>query len=459
MSLFYPRPKNLPALPSRAKSEPKSKSREVCEDSTRAQLTPELLVRLRRNHGHTVKFSLDGDLHFLFSKPEDVHTILTAKSSFFVKGEQEAAIASAIGWGLLTEEGDSHRDQQQKASPAFRATAVDSYVHSVNAVAEESVQDLLNKPGFSLLKVIREFTQEGAERSLFGANDKAMDFRYHQAVQAINELVVWGSTAAQSGPEAVAKIREYRDHRATIRSHVQSLIQDWRGNKRDNPGLIDYLLHEQSETIDSEEILRQRVSLFLQAAVETTAALISWTMVLLSSKPFYWEAIAEESKSLDPAGGMASMSQATMVSAVIRETLRLYPSAWMIPRIAGQPIKIGSTAIPQGARVVLSPWVSHRDPEYFHQPLEFLPERWLDTAFKPTRGSYFPFGMGNRICIGERYGVMTASIFLLAISRADVSVQLNPLDLRPGSTAVIANPSSEISVTLTKKRERSEERV
>jgi cytochrome P450 len=103
---------------------------------------------------------------------------------------------------------------------------------------------------------------------------------------------------------------------------------------------------------------------------------------------------------------------------VLRESMRLYPPAWLIGRRALVDLELGGYEVPAGSIVILSPWVTHRDARFFAEPLTFDPERWTAEAeaLRP-RFSYFPFGGGIRRCIGEAFALMEAKLLLATIAR------------------------------------------
>jgi cytochrome P450 len=256
-----------------------------------------------------------------------------------------------------------------------------------------------------------------------------------------------GSRAEAEGPKALAAIRTYAHHRGVVQDHVRGLVQDWREGRNQQPSLISYL---DLAGIDDEADfgpLHHQVSMFLQASVETTASLISWTLLLLANNPQYWPRLHEESL-ITTSSSSGLTEDRPIHDAVINEALRLYPPAWMIPRVAIDEVEVGGIEVPRGARVVLSPWVTHRNPDVFSSPEEFRPERWLHPAERVERGGYFPFGLGTRICIGERYGKMTAKRLLSHITARGLSAEVNPPDLSEGHSALILNPDHGIEFLL-----------
>ena len=103
--------------------------------------------------------------------------------------------------------------------------------------------------------------------------------------------------------------------------------------------------------------------------------------------------------------------------AVFAEALRLYPPAWGIGRRALEDYPVGDFLIPARSVVLMSPYVVHRDPRWFPDPLVFRPERWLAEDSSRPKFAYFPFGGGARVCIGERFAWMEGTMLLAAIGQ------------------------------------------
>ena len=103
--------------------------------------------------------------------------------------------------------------------------------------------------------------------------------------------------------------------------------------------------------------------------------------------------------------------------AVFSEALRMFPPAWAIGRRALEPVEFGGYVIPAGCVVLLSPYVTQRDPRWFPEPEQFRPERWLSEDTARLKFAYFPFGGGTRVCIGERFAGMEGVLLLASIAQ------------------------------------------
>lgn len=129
-------------------------------------------------------------------------------------------------------------------------------------------------------------------------------------------------------------------------------------------------------------------------------------------------------------------------SAVITESMRLFPPVYVIGREATTDLELGRYRVRRGYTVLMSQWVSHRDPRYFLSPEEFRPERWeKGLARRIPKYAYYPFGGGQRICVGADFALMEAAIILATIGQR-YRFTLDPdavIEVKPQITLLPAN--------------------
>ena len=132
---------------------------------------------------------------------------------------------------------------------------------------------------------------------------------------------------------------------------------------------------------------------------------------------------------------------------IVKESLRLYPPAASIGREAKEECEIGGYRVPPGTRIIMSQWVTHRDPRYFEDPEVFRPDRWEDGfAKRIPQYAYFPFGKGPRLCIGHSFDLIGATLLLATIAKR-FQLKLAPAQRvipQPGITLCPANGSEMI---------------
>jgi cytochrome P450 len=175
--------------------------------------------------------------------------------------------------------------------------------------------------------------------------------------------------------------------------------------------------------------LRDEVMTLFLAGHDTTALALTWTFYLLSQHSPVAAELRDELRRVlagrDPVP--ADLPRLPYTEAVIAESMRLYPPAWVVGRQAIHDCVIGGYHVPKGTVVLVSQWTMHRDPRYYDDPETFRPERWLgDLAKRLPKYAYFPFGGGPRVCIGNAFASMEAALVLATVA------QRFQLDLAPG---------------------------
>ena len=165
------------------------------------------------------------------------------------------------------------------------------------------------------------------------------------------------------------------------------------------------------------DTVRDETLTLLTAGHGTTSIALMWTFYLLAQHPEVEACLRRE---IDAVLGMrraevSDLQQLPYLHAVFAEALRLYPPVWAQDREAVAELELGGYLVPKGAVVLVSQWVMQHDAR-FEEPAEFQPERWLGpTDTNVMRYTYFPFGLGPRVCIGEDYAWMNGLLILATI--------------------------------------------
>src|SRR2546428_4372726 len=199
-----------------------------------------------------------------------------------------------------------------------------------------------------------------------------------------------------------------------INGFIYVLIRERRASGCDTGDLLSMLLraHDDDGKGMCDRQLRDELTTLMVAGLDTTALALSWAFYLLARNPIADAKLAAEVQAElgERLPGFADLPHLRFTEAVVKETMRLYPSAWLVGREAVQDCEISGHHVAAGTSLIMSQWLIHRDPRYFETPLAFIPERWLDEpALKQLpKFAYFPFGGGPRICIGSAFAMMEA---------------------------------------------------
>ena len=201
---------------------------------------------------------------------------------------------------------------------------------------------------------------------------------------------------------------------------IYGLIAERRAGGKDAGDLLSMLLLAKDDDGNgmSDPQLRDELTTLMVAGLDTTALALSWAFYLLSKNP---QADGELEAELDSVLGgraprFADLPQLRYTEKVVKETMRLFPPAWVIGREAVNDCEIGGHGIAAGTSLIISPWLKHRDGRHFENPEAFQPKRWTDEFTKQLpRYAYFPFGGGPRICIGNAFAMMEATLVLAIV--------------------------------------------
>jgi cytochrome P450 len=429
------------------------------------------LLRWARAYGDIVYYRFF-DFHFyVLFHPQHVEQVLLGKTSNFVKGITSRANPELFGNGLLTSDGDFWRRQRRLSNPAFHRESLVRYAEITVEEAARLMDTWRNGEKRNIHNDMMNVTLRIVLRSLFGSElgesmrviEPALDTimvsssgfhsiafylgiptpmrkRHFLAVQKLNEIV-YGLIAR--GRE---KLKTSDDGAGNADRRAQAGAA---GGAKD---LLTLLLTARDDDGNSmsDQQLRDEVITLLLAGHETTALNLSWTWYLLAQHPQVEEKLHAE---LDAVLGgrppsAADLPKLQYTDRVIRETLRLYPPAWRIFRRTEERFEVGDYVLPAGSNIVLSQWVTQRDPRWFSEPERFHPDRWGDeAAAKLPRFAYFPFGGGPRVCIGAGFAMMEATLLLAAIAQR-YRVRLAPNQRIEPLASITLRPKNGIRVEL-----------
>jgi cytochrome P450 len=185
--------------------------------------------------------------------------------------------------------------------------------------------------------------------------------------------------------------------------------------------------------------LRDQMATMIIAGHETTALTLFWSLYLLASSPADQERVAEEVCGVDlsPDGAADALAKLPFTRAVVNESLRLYPPAFALARMAGGPDQLGDVAVQRGTLVMIAPWVLQRHRRLWSDPDAFNPSRFLDGAPLAHRYAYMPFGAGPRICIGAQLALTEACLVLATMVQRFHVTLANPRPVLPAAVIVM----------------------
>jgi cytochrome P450 len=378
---------------------------------------------LQRDYGDIVTMRYYNFRVYFVSHPDFIEQVLVTDNRKFIKGRILRKNKQLFGNGLLTSEGDFWLRQRRLAQPAFHRGRVAGYADTMVRYASRMASEWSNGDERDIHAEMMRLTLSIVAKTLFDADVDREAKRVGHALEAIMQLNSDFRKLILT-PTWLPTPRKIRATIATSKLNriVYRFIEERRASGVDNGDLLSMLLaarDDDGSRMTDRQLRDESITIFL-AGHETTANALAWTWMLLAQNPHVESKLHEE---LDRVLGgrpptLDDLPNLRYTSLVITESLRLYPPAWGMARVAIEDTEIAGYPIPKGCGVSLAQWVVHRDPRWFEAPLEFRPERWEgDLAKRLPRFAYFPFGGGPRQCIGNNFAVMEASLLLATLAQ------------------------------------------
>jgi cytochrome P450 len=360
---------------------------------------------------------------YFLNHPDLIESVLVRNYQNFLKDHVIRKSRWFFGDGLLTNEGESWLRQRRLAQPAFHRERIAAYAKIMTGYADEMLSSWNAGDSRDVHQEMMQLTLKIVVRALFNVESQGIG----QISAAMNVLMRNSVGIRLLLPPAARFLPtpamiEFRRSVRQLDETVYRIIAERRKNETDTGDLLSMLTQARDEDGSrmSDKQLRDEVMTFLLAGHETTALALSWSWLLLGQNPEAERKLHEE---LDRvlAGRTPEFSDLRNLSyteRVIKESMRLYPPVWSLARTVVKDVEIAGYRIPNGANVVMSTWIMHRDPRYFPDPQKFDPDRWLpERSQKLPHFAYFPFGGGPRQCIGNSFAMMEATLLLARIAQ------------------------------------------
>jgi cytochrome P450 len=383
------------------------------------------LTECARTYGDVVSLRFAHRRMMLVSHPDLVEQVLVANNRHYIKHFALRMTKSTLGNGLLTSESDFWRRQRRLAQPAFHRERIAAHAGVMVALTERMLEGWSDGRALDIQDAMMRVTLEIVAQTLFGADVSGESADASAAMETTLRCFTARVGKIVRLPESFPTPTNLRLRRAVRRldAIIFDMIAKRRASTEDRGDLLSLLLHAHDEDDGgqmTDRQLRDEAMTLFMAGHETTANTLAWAWLLLSRHP---EVEARLHAELDAVLGgraptFADLPRLCYTEHVITETLRVYPTVWILGREAIEPTEVGGYEVPVGTTVYMSQWVVHRDGRYFDDPEVFRPERWADgLAKRIPRYAYFPFGGGPRICIGNGFAMMESVLMLATIAR------------------------------------------
>jgi cytochrome P450 len=418
----------------------------------------EMLTTWWRWHGDALRFRLGRRTLYLFSHPDLAEEVLVKQSDRFVKvydPQRPTGLALVLGNGLVTSSGEVWKRHRRIIQPIFHRSRMAEMADRMAQVGEQRMAAWNGRAGgtIDIAAEMMQLALEVISQTMFSASmtqhidriSHALQISIKHAFDSFSNplfLPLWVPTARN---------RKFHSVMQFMDGLMYGLLAERRQSGAHHDDLLDLLLQARDEETGkglTDQELRDEALTIFAAGHETTANALAWTWYLLATHP---EARARFHEEVDRVlqgrtPNAEDLQHLPYTRALFEESLRLYPPAPAVQRKAATQTTVGGISLPEGAFVLVGTYNLHRHPDFWPNPEEFRPERWLDAERPSNRYAYMPFGAGPRTCVGLHFASVEGPLLLALIGRR-YDLQLAQEKVEP-YLMVTLRPKGGIRMTL-----------
>lgn len=384
-------------------------------------------------HGDFVKYRILTFWSYLIRHPDLIQEFLVKRASSFhkipilVKATQEV-----VDDNLFNMDGERWKKQRKVIQPAFHSKRIGAYADTMVSLTQTQVQNWQDGEVIDIAEMMADITMHIIVETMFHANiDDVLD----GLAPTITELfaIMGASATTLLKPPSwmpTERNRRLKAGREKLNAIYERVMTEWRKTGEDRGDLLSMLMmarYDDGSPMSDKQIMAELGTIFL-AGHETTATALTFAWYALSQHPHIVEKLHEEVDRV-LAGRPATLldlKELVYTEQIIKETMRLYPPATGVTRVAIEDVEIGGYLIKKGQNVTVPFWILHRDERWYTDPLKFDPSRWqAEIEEQLPRYAYLPFGAGPRVCVGNQFAMMEAQ-FVLATIAQNFEMNLEP---------------------------------
>jgi cytochrome P450 len=385
------------------------------------------LSGIATEHGDIVHFKLGPQDMYLLNNPIYIRDVLVTNSRNFEKSRGLQMAKKFLGESLLTSEGEFHRRQRRLAQPAFHRQRINAYGEVMADYGAKAAARWHEGETLDMSQEMMRLTLAVVGKTLFDADE--VESEASEIGAALTDVMQLFKRITNPFSVLLDKLPlpsniRWLKAKERLDSTINRIIAQRRAAGEDRGDLLSMLLLSQDEEGDGGSMtntqLRDEAMTLFIAGHETTANALTWTWYLISQRLDVEARLHDEIDTV-LAGrlpGAEDVARLTYTEMVFAESMRLYPPAWTLGRRAVADYQVGEYIIPADSIILMSPWVTHHDARFFPEPFNFDPERWTAKARESRpKFSYFPFGGGPRVCIGEQFAWMEGVLLIATIAQ------------------------------------------
>lgn len=415
-----------------------------------------LLYRAMHEGGDLACLRIGLQRVYLASAPATVSHVLESARDNFRQARSYSQLERLIGKGLVTTSGEEWRRHRRFLEPLFEVRQLSFLVPLVVQSAREAIRSWCG-PGetasVDLYPSMLRLSMQIASAALFG--QEAPGRAFETAFQCAESYLMKRIEAFLPFELPSLGLLRFCRARATLHGYMHQTIGRDAGLRDGVLAAMKDAREDGQAAFRDSELQDEALTLFL-ASYETTAAALFWLLYLVARHPEVKRNLESElARSLgDRPLTLETLSSLRYCALVVTEALRLYPPIWAFSREAINDCRINFTHVRAGSKIAVSPFCMHRNPGFWVRPDEFWPERFSTSEVRRTPGTYLPFGLGPRQCLGRNFATLVmraVMVTLLRECRFELAKNCRDLSWRAG---VFLTPIGTTEMSLTRYPER-----
>ncbi len=404
--------------------------------------------------GDTFSLKIGRNKHVILSRDNDVaqHILQKHQKNYRKSALQTKYISKYLGNGLLTVNGDFWLRQRRLIQPAFHKQKMNQLIQNMQQTIADDLQNLLTGTSIDLFPVMNQLAFNVVAKSLFriSASDDKMD-RLKVIIDQVQNFLIKEIRLPFKGWWFRISGQVKLHHQLALESDaiIMGIVEERMKSGEKQNDLLDMLMETRYDDTGEPMAMQQlidEIKILFVAGHETTANALTFTLHLLGNHPDVQEKVYDElcalaSETSDMAQYLQKMAYTT---AVLNESMRLYPPAWITDRENIDDDFLLGHQIKKDTLIGVSFYELHRNPKYWKNPEVFDPERFLGEQKKHSMQYFYPFGAGPRMCIGFGFALYEMSLAIAHIvSKYHIvstrkAIDVNPLiTLKPIGAEVI----------------------
>ncbi len=410
---------------------------------------------------YTAQISGFGPL-IVLSNPAGIEALMTAPPDLFDSGRGNGVLAPFVGdSSIILKDGKAHQRQRRLLTPPFHGDRLRAYGQDIGQITRQAAASWQPGQTFTARQVAQEISLRVIMRSVFGVAEGEGADRLRHHLNAFLTLFDRPLNASFAFIPALQKdwgAWSPWGHLVRQRAQIDALLYAEIQTRRAQPELLgDDILslmltaRDETGTPMTDQELRDEMMTLLFAGHETTATAIAWALYWLHRLPAVGAKVMAELAELGPDPDPIAISRLPYLNAVCQETLRIYPiGLFAFSRILKQPWTLMGYEFEPGTQFSPCIYLLHQRPDFYPDPQEFRPERFLERQFSPHE--YLPFGGGNRRCIGAAFALFEMKLVLANVLTEWQLELTSQHPIKPVRRGVTMSPAQGVPMRVVSRR-------